>query len=97
MPLSRSYTESPVELQEFFDNSLKLSSKESSLNVKEVITQLPSISAESPTQFRTEPVKKILQYMIYIVCLKAGSTHKCKSCDKFVYVICVEIDPKKEG
>ncbi|GBN37882.1 hypothetical protein AVEN_66888-1 [Araneus ventricosus] len=35
---------------------LPCTSKKSPLQVKEVITELPSTSAESPSQFRTEPI-----------------------------------------
>ncbi|XP_063290440.1 zinc finger protein 420-like [Pelobates fuscus] len=42
---------------------LPCTSKESPLHVEEVITELPSTSAESPSQFRTEPVKRTIQDM----------------------------------
>ncbi|GBM79907.1 hypothetical protein AVEN_173891-1 [Araneus ventricosus] len=77
---------------------LPCTSKKSPLHVVEVITELPSTSAESPSQFRIEPVKRTIQDMVGIVCSKAVSgTHKYKSCDMFVHVICGEIDPKEEG
>ena len=54
------------------------SSKESPLHVEEAITVLSQISAESLSQFRTEPVKRC------IICSKAASgTHKWKSCVYF--------------
>jgi len=52
---------------------LPCTSKKSPLHVEEVITELPSTSAESPSQFRIEPVKKTIQDMICIVCSKAAS------------------------
>uniref|UniRef100_A0A8C4SKZ6 Integrase catalytic domain-containing protein n=1 Tax=Erpetoichthys calabaricus TaxID=27687 RepID=A0A8C4SKZ6_ERPCA len=108
-PLSPASTESPIEIQEFIESilientvmkniQLPCTSKESPLHVEEVITELPSTSAESPSQFRTEPVKRTIQDMVCIVCSKAASgAHKGKSCDMFVHVICGEIDPKEEG
>jgi len=51
---------------------LPCTSKESPLLVEEVITELLSTSAESPSQFCTEPVKRTIQDMICIVCSKAA-------------------------
>ncbi|GBN02255.1 hypothetical protein AVEN_209034-1 [Araneus ventricosus] len=63
---------------------LSCTSKESPLHVEEVISELPSTSAESPSQFSTEPVKRTIEDMVCIVCSKAASgALKCKSCDIF--------------
>lgn len=77
---------------------LSCTSNEFPLHVEEVITELPSTSAESPSQFLIEPVKRTLQDMVCIVCSKSASgARKCKSCDMFVHVICGEMHPNEKG
>ncbi|GFU12753.1 uncharacterized protein NPIL_665721 [Nephila pilipes] len=45
-------------------------SKDLSLHVEEVVNELPSTSAELPSQFRSGSLKNSVQDMVYILCLK---------------------------
>ena len=70
----------------------------SPLYVEEIITQLPSTLAESPSEFSTESVKRATNDIVCIVCSKAAlGGPKCKSGDIFVHVIYGEMHPKEEG
>lgn len=72
------------------DIQLTYTFKELPLHI-EVITELCSVSAESPIQIYTEPLK-IIKTMVCIVCSKSAScVYKCKLCNIFVQVICGHI------